>query len=1049
MENYLAQIDQYIDIINEDKNEYLKGLSILIQKYFQIQDIVADEDFLFKKQNEMKIQRFISICFLRLISNENYVNIEQSKHLVLKCMQNSINDIWNIINITDKTATFEKEIKIRDFGAEREKDIYNNLRFTGEISDLKTFQQNFRRTINNKKNIVLQLFCIPILEKSMIDKVFNRITDFLESEENNKYNNFKQFEETLNIYLDNISACNTRYAKDLFLYSFLRIKKLLLKEMEKSPYFLPADIELHKTEKKYPFAKGHNNSISIIVANKGKGFANNVSLNIVDFVPSGVEFIDKGKYIGNLKIESIIVDFEYKVIEEFNRLEIEIKVAWTDSEENCCSKIEKIVFNGQASDLNWEEIAKLKPYNLEPVETNKDLIGRDTILQTLQNTVSMPLGSAYIYGQRRVGKTSIVKTLQNSISCNNILVYYIEAGDWNDAKDAYKSMENLGVKICRKIKKINVKFSSVQIPDFAGSFNQISNFLDDITDIDKEFRLLIILDEFDRISNSLYERGEIGRSFVLTIRAISNRPQFGFILVGGEKMEYILSQWQEFNKFSPIRVDYFSKERDWEDFNKLIKKPVENILEISDGAIVKIYEETAGNPYFTKKICMELYSNMIRNRDVHVTDKEVFIASEAARSSSNIGATDFSHFWEDGIKGKVEKEEEVSLKRRKLLIIMAQVIQNNQPLNIVNIKDAGTEIGLTENDIDKFLLEFEQRKILSLNKSQLYFVVNFFKDWLVSEGKEKIIATFEEEERVVLNQKLEEEARVKTEDIGNVLKNLKSYKGNIITISDIRKWLDQFDDVFDQRLMFKLLENFKLYNELEIREKLSNLFTMIRRDLNRKGNIRILDPKKKKRDDMLVTYLDKSPAKGATYFAKIFADENNVYAENVCSPEFIEKRIVEKSTINCIVIIDDIIGSGNTIITNMKEYFDNSLLEIIKERNIPIYISVITGFLSSKEKIEAELSLFIESDFDIFIVDVLDFQDKCFSLQAQIFANPSEAKKAKEICMQKGEKLEAKMPLGYSNCELLVAFPMNCPNNTLPIFWKRIDGWIPLFERKQ
>ena len=818
--------------------------------------------------------------------------------------------------------------------------------------------------------------------------------------------------------------------------------------MEKSPYFLPADIELYKTEKKYPFAKGQNNSISIIVANKGNGFASNVSLNIISIDSLGVEFADRVKYIGNLKIETIIVDFEYRVIEELNHLEIAIEVVWIDSEEKRCSKIEKIVFNGQTSDLNWEEIVKIKPYNLEPVETNKDLIGRDTILQALQSTISMPLGSAYIYGQRRVGKTSIVKTLQNSICSDNFLVCYIEAGDWNDAKDAYKSMENLGIKICKKIKRFNVKFASVQIPNFAGSFNQISDFLDDITDIDKDFRLLIILDEFDRISNSLYERGEIGRSFVLTIRAISNRPQFGFILVGGEKMEYILSQWQEFNKFSPIRVDYFSKERDWEDFNKLIKKPVENILEISDGAIVKIYEETAGNPYFTKKICMELYSNMIGNRDVHVTDKEVYIASETARSSSNIGATDFSHFWEDGIKGKVEKEEEVSLKRRKLLIAISQVIQNSQALNIANIKDAGIEIGLMGNDVDKFLLEFEQRRILSLNKCQFSFVVNFFKEWLTSGGKEKIISTFEEEERVVLNQKLEEEASVKSDEIKSVLKNLKSYKGGAISIEDVRKWLDQFDDVFDQRLMFKLLENFKLYNELEIREKLSNLFTMIRRDLNKKGNVRVLDPKKKKRDDILVTYLDKSPAKGATYFAKIFADENNIYAENVCSPEFIEKKIIEKNTINCIVIIDDIIGTGNTIISNTKEYFDSTLVDIIKERNIPIYISVITGFLPSKEKIETEISLFIESDLNIFIADVLSSQDKCFSLQAQIFANSFESKKAREICMQKGEKLEAKMPLGYSNCELLVAFPMNCPNNTLPIFWKRTDGWEPLFERK-
>ncbi|WP_447293762.1 phosphoribosyltransferase-like protein, partial [Acinetobacter baumannii] len=44
-------------------------------------------------------------------------------------------------------------------------------------------------------------------------------------------------------------------------------------------------------------------------------------------------------------------------------------------------------------------------------------------------------------------------------------------------------------------------------------------------------------------------------------------------------------------------------------------------------------------------------------------------------------------------------------------------------------------------------------------------------------------------------------------------------------------------------------------------------------------------------------------------------------------------------------------------------------------------------------------------------------------------------------------------PFGHSDCELLIGFSHNTPNNTLPVFWK--DGyipetnnsWFPIFKR--
>lgn len=1047
MINYLKRIDDLIELPSELHGTlYLEQLSHLIQELEQIEEKESYQNFLFAKENEISTQRFISFCFIRIIGSVNYSSIEGCKHQVFKLILSSTPEITGQAGIVEKTETYQKEKLLRGFIKEREKEFGEHLLHIGDVSSLTTYQQNFRKFGSNRKNSIISVFCESVLSKSNLDNLFAGINDYLSAAEENKYQKFLSVKEILEFQISEAESIGTKYSTQFVSKAFQRIKALIASDAENSPYFLPSSLEIFKTEKKYPFYVGMRNNLNFGILKKGKGYAHNVIVKITDYNRDALILPIEMQLIGNITSEFTVVEFEYEVQTESDVVTLEIEVLWSSSNEHVESYINTIELLSQAKNIPWERIKLIKPYTLEPVETDSELIGRDIILQKLKSMLALPLGSAYIFGQRRVGKTSIVKTLLSSNVDKNLLIHYIEAGDWNDAQNAFSSMNNLAEKICKKIKRHSPKFNSLSIPSFQGSFNKITDFFDEVLDIDNEFKLLLILDEFDRISNSLYERGDIGKSFVLTLRSISNRPQFGFILVGGEKLEFILSQWQEFNKYTPIRVDYFSKERDWDDFKKLIRKPVEGILDISDDAINCIFEETAGNPYFTKKICMELFSNMVNNRDIHVTKKEVLEAILIARNSSNIGATDFSHFWEDGIKGKVEIDEETSVKRRKVLIAMTHILRNEKSLTKDCISDIGLELGLQRSEVDKYLMEFDQRKILGFSSNKYYFIVNFFKEWLISGGMEKIITTFEEEQRVSINQHIEEKTRVKREEISALLPNLRTYKGSNISADHIRDWLNQFDDVFDQRLMFKLLSSFKLYTESEIRGKLQTLGTFVTKEFVKRGAIRVLDNQKKKRDDILVSFLDKSPAKGATYFTKLFSDENNVYADNACFPDAIAKKVIEKPSIKCLVIIDDFIGSGGTVISGVVDFFDDDLCRILQERNIFVVFGVVTGFSDSIENIEKKID-YLGFDFKVAVVDILTESDKCFSNNSSIFSTPAERKRAKEICIQKGELLEPKFPLGYSQCEALLAFPMNCPNNSLPIFWKKTSHWNPLFER--
>src|SRR5690554_3672305 len=128
-----------IDTLIRDEfkgNNILLDLSVLIQKHFKHENVSETEDFLYRKDNDRNVQRFIAVCFIRLVANNNYVHIETNKHQIFKHIIESIPDVCSLMGITDKTETYKKEIAIRDFILEREKEYKSYLIFKGYLNGL-------------------------------------------------------------------------------------------------------------------------------------------------------------------------------------------------------------------------------------------------------------------------------------------------------------------------------------------------------------------------------------------------------------------------------------------------------------------------------------------------------------------------------------------------------------------------------------------------------------------------------------------------------------------------------------------------------------------------------------------------------------------------------------------------------------------------------------------------------------------------------------------------------------------------------------------------
>ncbi len=144
-------------------------------------------------------------------------------------------------------------------------------------------------------------------------------------------------------------------------------------------------------------------------------------------------------------------------------------------------------------------------------------------------------------------------------------------------------------------------------------------------------------------------------------------------------MEFILnSQGDALNKFQALRVDYFDKQKRLAEFKELVTKPVAGWkIEFTERAVDKLYEWTAGNPYFTKLLCRDLLKLMVERRDSHITENEVVEAVAVATES--VGTNSFMHFWKDGIVESGEKVEEISSLRRPCFCRSPIVFGNEEP----------------------------------------------------------------------------------------------------------------------------------------------------------------------------------------------------------------------------------------------------------------------------------------------------------------------------------------------------------------------------------
>ncbi len=831
---------------------------------------------------------------------------------------------------------------------------------------------------------------------------------------------------------------------DLTLANYLTNQRARLKAGIKSTGFS------NNLVKRYPLSEAERKlHINIPLVNVGPGLATNVQIVAVSLSDS-VYLDDFPIQLGNILPGPFSVVLNALVLSPADSFSGAIIV--TSGEIGSPHRTEvEIEFTAlaQSTEIKWKELTHWAPYSTDVAE-GEDFIGREERVGFVSSKMlRSPMEPFYITGQKRVGKTSLVKAATESAAKFSIgfeleFIYIL----WGSV--AYGSpnltLNALGQRIERFFHDALGYPVGTPSTDYSDSLSGLVGLAERAFKVQPYKKFVIIIDEFDEIHPELYIQGNLADTFFANIRAISRNKNICIALVGGENMPFVMDrQGQKLNNFSRVNLSTYSRATEWEDFHSLVERPTKSILTWHEDAIGEIYNVSSGNPYFAKVVCAQVARNAISERDVDISVEEVRRALDS--EVSTLGPNFFAHLWRDGIAKPAAEQEPDVLRRTRLLVAFARTVRKGVPTTAQNIADSRTTSELGESEIIAVLKDFIRREIIKEQDGCYDIILPIFKRWLVDVGAGQLMADELSEELSQLVLVEENAALVKSEEVVSLTRKWPPYQGRYVGVDDVRAWLQQVDNLKEQRILFELLKRIRFYSESELRDRLKTGHSMIRSALPEF----IQRGRNSRRDDVVVTYVDGAGKSGANY-ASLYAEVNGIAAANVTSLEGFRQtfeKVSREKGIPPVIIVDDIAATGGTLAEKISEF-----LEIFRDLLISSKVRAITiaSTAGAQEIISKKMERFSDIDFDFRTCEVLPPEFHAFPEGVSVWASKDQAEKAKALCTNLGSQIHKQRPLGYGSLGLLVVFPTTVPNNSLPILhsYSRPGSgrsWYPLFIR--
>jgi hypothetical protein len=584
----------------------------------------------------------------------------------------------------------------------------------------------------------------------------------------------------------------------------------------------------------------------------------------------------------------------------------------------------------QVTEPNWDELISDPPYSLNPIRRPDRLYGRDAALRAL-TLAAMSGASKFVWGQKRIGKTSLLQVLAAKLSerpdATCVLLRMGEIASLHEGE--------LARVVAQRLVGDSDAVSVPPVSEFGAGMGRLVPFAEALVTKKPNRKFVVVIDEFDDLDPSFYT-GERGKQFVKALRSLSE-VGLTFFFVGSERMDAIFNRHQaDLNKWTNVKLDRIDSRTEC---RALIVNPVATALEFSQQAVDFVIDYCGGNPFYINNFCYQIFERCLQERRTFVDDND----TEAVRHQllRALGATNFSHFWEDNpLLGREERRKAIAENCIALTCISTLGGRYEDQEELLEAQDSlPLAAGLTASDVElRHACErLTARGILSASQESggggYVIQLKIFREWLSENAVSKLLPLWtahRENERAAARA---EPAKPETPDVAPDVSGFVIPEDDILAVSqrllfcgrqkdvaELRSWLRQFDDEARIEVAFLLLKRLSekgFINEGAKSLALARLEEIVRARRREVGG-GAWKIERGRLDNLCLTYVDSELKSGAATTREL----KNMLRPGKSGPTgdvgtWMRSHLKDDPMI---IVVDDFAGTGTTLAKGIERF---------------------------------------------------------------------------------------------------------------------------------